>query len=400
MTEPINPDSSLHKEQMLRENMIGGILLITAAVLALILANSPLAFLYNLLIDIPVQVKISDLEIAKPLLLWVNDGLMAIFFLLVGLELKREFLIGDLTKKGNVILPAVGAVGGMVAPALFYILFNYDNPLAMDGWAIPTATDIAFVLGILALLGSRVPPSIKLFLTSLAIFDDIGAIVIIAIFYTEKISFLSLSIVSVCLALLFICNRLRIMRLSPYLVVGLVMWVALLKSGVHATLAGVLLAQFIPMHHEDKARTSPVIKLEHDLSWMVSFIILPIFAFCNSGISFKGLSIGYFLHGVPLGIVAGLFLGKQVGIFGSIWLAVKCRILTLPDKMDWLTLYGASVLCGVGFTMSLFIGSLAFDHGATARLFDERIGIILGSFLSGILGYFVLRKAFAKVEKE
>jgi len=371
----------------------GGILLMIAAVIALVLANTPLQPYYDLLIDTPVEIRVGTLELAKPLLLWINDGLMAIFFFLVGLELKRELLEGELSERSKIILPAVGAVGGMALPALIYVIFNAGDPIAMKGWAIPAATDIAFALGILSLLGSRVPRSIKVFLTSLAIFDDIGAILIIAVFYTDKIVLGALLVVALCIAFLFYLNSRRVESRTMYILIGVVMWVAMVKSGVHATLAGVILAMFIPMRSWVDEGYSPLRNIEDDLHSAVAYIILPVFAFANAGIKLAGLGPEELLNGVPLGIAAGLFLGKQLGIFSLIWLTTKLRLTSLPEEFSWGTLYGAATLCGVGFTMSLFIGSLAFEETGVNLLFDERLGIILGSLASGLLGYFILWKS-------
>ena len=369
----------------------GGIILMFAAVLAVVLANSPLQSYYALLIDTPVEIQIGALKIAKPLLLWINDGLMAVFFFLVGLELKRELIEGELADKRNIILPGVGAVGGMLVPALIYIYFNRSDPTAMQGWAIPAATDIAFALGVLSLLGSRVPTTLKIFLTSLAIFDDIGAIVIIAIFYTDNISLTSLIVVACCIPVLAILNKCNPESTSLYIVVGAVMWIAMLKSGVHATLAGVILAMFIPMKSKTNKHYSPLKSMEHDLHAVVAFFILPIFAFANAGISFAGVGTEEIFHNVPLGIALGLFLGKQIGVFSLCWLAIKLNLTSLPKGMSWGSLYGTAALCGIGFTMSLFIGSLAFEETHVNLLFDERLGIIFGSLASGLIGYLVLR---------
>jgi NhaA family Na+:H+ antiporter len=369
----------------------GGIILMLTALLALVVANTPLQSYYVLLLDTPVEIRVGALEIAKPLLLWINDGLMAIFFFLVGLELKRELIEGELSDKRNIILPAVGAIGGMAVPALIYIWFNIGDSTAMKGWAIPTATDIAFALGILFLLGSRVPTSIKIFLTSLAIFDDIGAIIIIAIFYTAKISLASLVTVAICIPVLALLNRRGVEARSVYILVGVIMWVATLKSGVHATLAGVILAMFIPMRSKSKEGISPLKDMESDLHTLVAFFILPLFAFANAGISFDGVGVEHLLHSVPLGIALGLFVGKQAGIFGLCWIAIRLKLTSLPKGMSWASLYGTAALCGVGFTMSLFIGSLAFEETGVDQLFNERLGIILGSLVSGLVGYLVLR---------
>jgi Na+:H+ antiporter, NhaA family len=369
----------------------GGILLMLAALLAIIFANSPLNGLYELILSTPVAVKVGALEIAKPLLLWVNDGLMAVFFFLVGLELKRELIEGELSDKRNIILPGVGAIGGMLVPAVIYLYFNFADPVARMGWAIPAATDIAFALGVLTLLGSRVPVSLKIFLTSLAIFDDIGAIVIIALFYTSKISLTALLVVALCIPILGYMNKRNVLAKSPYILIGIIMWVATLKSGVHATLAGVVLAMFIPLKSKTDPDISPLKSMEHDLHSVVAFFILPVFAFCNAGISLGNLAMDQVLHSVPIGIALGLFLGKQVGIFGICWLFIRLRIAKLPEGMTWLSLYGTAALCGIGFTMSLFVGSLAFEETGVDLLFDERLGIVLGSIASGIVGFMIIR---------
>ena len=315
---------------------------------------------------------------------------MAIFFFLVGLELKRELIEGELSNKRNIILPAIGAIGGMAAPAVIYLYFNAGDTTAAQGWAIPAATDIAFALGVLSLLGSRVPTSLKIFLTSLAIFDDIGAIIIIAIFYTAKISVTGLIVAGICIPVLEWLNKRNSDSTSMYLIVGLIMWTALLKSGVHATLSGVVLAMFIPMKSKTNPHYSPLKSMEHDLHSVVAFIILPIFAFANAGISFTNVGAEQILHSVPLGIALGLFIGKQIGVFGFCWIAIKLGLTHLPKGMSWSSLYGIAALCGVGFTMSLFIGSLAFEETGVNLMFDERLGIILGSLASGILGYIIL----------
>ncbi len=368
-----------------------GILLMLSAVLAVICANTPFNSFYTLLLDTPVEVRIGALQIAKPLLLWINDGLMAIFFLLIGLELKRELVEGELSDKRKIILPAIAAVGGMVVPALIYTYFNIDDPVAMKGWAIPAATDIAFALGILMLLGSRVPLSLKVFLTSVAIFDDLGAIIIIAVFYTANISFKALVIVVICTAILIILNKRNEDSKSLYFAVGIIMWVAMLKSGVHATLAGVILGMSIPLKSKNNPDYSPLKSLEHDLHRLVAFFVLPVFAFANAGLNLTGITSEQLLHPVSLGIATALFIGKQIGVFGFCWAAIKLNIANLPQGMNWQSLYGTSLLCGIGFTMSLFIGSLAFEETNVNLLFDERLGIIIGSLLSGSIGYIVLR---------
>lgn len=374
-----------------RMEAASGIILMFAAALAMVLANSPLSTWYDLLIDTPVQVSIGELIVAKPLLLWINDGLMAIFFFLVGLELKREVMEGELSQMRKVVLPGFGALGGMLVPAAIYLAINYGDANAFSGWAIPAATDIAFALGILSLLGSRVPLSLKIFLTSIAIFDDIGAIIIIAAFYTDQISFLSLLIAGTCIPALFVLNRIGVTARAAYFAIGLVMWVAMLKSGVHATLTGVILALFIPMRDKQDSSARPAQEWENDLHTLVAFAILPIFAFANAGINLAGVGLEQVMHGIPLGITLGLFFGKQIGIFGMCWIAIKLRLTDIPEGMTWVSMYGTSILCGIGFTMSLFIGSLAFESTGINTIFDERLGILIGSLLSGIVGYLLLR---------
>ncbi len=383
----------------LRLESASGILLILAALIALVLANSLLSDYYTALLNIPVHIRVGTLEIAKPLLLWINDGLMAVFFFVIGLELKREFVEGELSDPQKIILPALGAIGGMAIPAVIYLLVNKGDPLATSGWAIPAATDIAFALGILALLGSRVPSQLKIFLVSLAIFDDIGAIVIIGLFYTSDLSTTALSTALICIGALAFLNWRGTLHTSLYILVGLVMWVAVLKSGIHATLAGVVLAAFIPMKKNPDTGQSPLHMLERDLHSSVSYVILPIFAFVNAGVSIQNMTLEQVLGPVPIGIALGLIVGKQIGVFGVCWLGIKLGIAKLPDKVDWLMLYGVSVLCGIGFTMSLFIGSLAFEEANSPYLYQDRIGILLGSFISAILGYFVLRFALNKRDK-
>ncbi len=377
-----------------------GILLMLAAVLAMLMANSPLSGWYDLFIETPVQLRVAQLDVSKPLLLWINDGLMALFFFLVGLELKREVLEGELSDLRKVMLPGFGAIGGMVFPALIYLAINRNDPEAISGWAIPAATDIAFALGILSLLGSRVPLSVKIFLTSLAIFDDIGAIVIIAAFYTDQISLTSLLIAGACLPVLALFNARGVTSRSVYRMVGIIMWVAMLKSGVHATLTGVLLAMFIPLRDKQQPEARPLQEWEHDLHTLVAFFILPVFAFANAGISLSGVGLPQLLHGVPLGIALGLFVGKQIGVFTMCALAVKLRLTELPKDMSWLTLYATGILCGIGFTMSLFIGSLAFESTGINRMFDERLGILIGSLVSGIAAYLLLRYSLGRKQEQ
>lgn len=382
-------------QNFLKKESASGIILMFAAICAMALANSPWSTWYDLLLDVPVVVAIGSFEIAKPLLLWINDGLMALFFFLIGLELKREFLEGNLSQPGQIMLPAIGAVGGMVVPALFYVSLNYDNPSALNGWAIPTATDIAFALGILAIIGAKVPLQLKVFLTSLAIFDDLGAIIIIALFYTEQLSVLSLVVSASILTILFVLNRENVTDTSPYIFFGLILWVAVLKSGVHATLAGVVLAFFIPIKGKGD-EPSPLKSLEHNLHSTVAFIVLPIFAFANAGISFVNVGIEQVMSPVPLGIILGLVVGKQLGVFGLCFVAIKLGFAKLPEQVNLQLLYGVALLCGVGFTMSLFIGSLAFEQNPSIPLYQERLGIVIGSFISGVLGYLVIKNAVKK----
>ena len=367
----------------------GGIVLALAAIAAMIIANTSLNTWYESFIQAPVAIQIGSFEIAKDAHHWINDGLMAVFFFLVGLELKREVLIGELSNVKQIILPAGAALGGMIMPAIVYLLFNYNNPEFWRGWAIPAATDIAFALGILSLLGNRVPNSLKVFLVSIAIFDDIGAIIIIALFYTNDLSLGSLAIAGLCLPFLYLLNRRNVTSITPYLLIGVIMWVAVLKSGIHATLAGVVLALFIPLFDRTDPEHSPLEELEHDLQNTVSYGILPLFAFANAGISLKGAGFGELFHSVPLGIAAGLFIGKQLGVMMMCWLIFKLGISTMPKGMNFKQVYGAALLCGVGFTMSLFIGGLAF--AGETPLFDERLGIIMGSIVSGIAGYMMLK---------
>jgi NhaA family Na+:H+ antiporter len=389
-------------QEFLKMESASGILLMVAAVLAMIVANSPLDYYYTWFLNIPVEVRVGDLEIAKPLLLWVNDGLMAIFFFIIGLELKREIMEGDLSDPANVMLPALGAVGGVLVPVAIYLALNHGDTDMRGGWAIPAATDIAFALALLMVLGSRVPTALKVFLVSLAIFDDLAAIVIIAIFYTSELSTRALVTTAVCLVILGIMKKRGVSSISPYLWVGLIMWVSVLKSGVHATLAGVALAGFIPLTVPGEPDRSPLRELEHDLHTLVAFAILPIFAFVNAGVSFRGVGLEDMMHPVPLGIAAGLFVGKQVGVFGFCWLGIKAGIAKLPTGVNWGSLWGVSILCGVGFTMSLFVGSLAFENTSSdiQELFDERLGIIIGSLISGAFGYFVLSRCLPKPTAE
>lgn len=377
--------------EFLRLESASGIVLVMAGALAMIIANSPLAELYVRWLQIPITVSVGGFGISKGLLLWVNDGLMAIFFLLVGLEVKRELLEGELSSPSQVVLPAAGAIGGMIVPASIYAWFNWGDAIAIRGWAIPSATDIAFALGILALLGTRVPLGLKILLMTLAIFDDLAAIAIIALFYTSQLSIASLLLASGAVLVLLVLNRAGVTRTAAYLIVGVVLWVCVLKSGVHATLAGVAIALAIPLRGTTAGDSSPLKTLEHSLHPWVAFGILPLFAFANAGVSLAGLRWQDLLEPVPLGIALGLFVGKQLGVFAFVAAAVLCGISKLPDNTNWRHLYGMSLLCGVGFTMSLFISSLAFDQGGPDAIVTDRLGILAGSLVSGIAGYFWLK---------
>jgi Na+:H+ antiporter, NhaA family len=377
-------------KDFLRLEASAGIILVIAAAVAMIWANSAAADLYAAILGAPVVVQVAALKIAKPLLLWINDGLMAIFFLLVALEIKREVLDGELSSVEQAALPAVAAAGGMLVPAAVYLFLTAGEPGLGRGWAIPTATDIAFAVGVLALLGSRAPPSLKIFLLALAIIDDLGAIVIIAVFYTDNLSLLSLGLAALGIAGLVALNLFRVSRAAPYVVVGVFLWVCVLKSGVHATLAGVAIGLAIPLRGA-AAEDSPLRSLEHALHPWVTYAILPLFAFANAGVPLSGLSLAALLAPLPLGIAAGLFVGKQVGVFAATWLVVRLGFASLPPGAGWLQIYGVALLTGIGFTMSLFIGTLAFD-GAAENI-AVRIGVLTGSLLSAVAGYAVLHWA-------
>lgn len=367
-----------------------GVLLVAATVLALLVSNSPLAGAYERFLAIPIVVALGDLSVAKPLLLWINDGLMAIFFLLIGLEVKREVLEGQLNSREQLILPAAAGLGGFVVPVLLFATMNRGDPAAISGWAIPAATDIAFALGVLSVLGSRAPLSLKVFLTTIAIFDDIAAIVVIAIFYTSDLSLLSLMLGLLGTAILIFFNLAGVTRIAPYIIVGVFIWVCVLKSGVHATLAGFAVALALPVRTPDPD-WSPLKHLEHSLHPWVAFAILPIFAFANAGISFFGISSDVILGTVSIGIAAGLFFGKQAGVFAVVWAMVKLGFARLPDGATWLSVYGIAVLTGIGFTMSFFIGSLAYPSDDVALMAATRVGVLAGSLLSAVVGYTILR---------
>jgi NhaA family Na+:H+ antiporter len=367
----------------------GGLVLILAALAALIVSNSPFAWLYDGLLDTAVGVHVGPLAIDKPLLLWINDGLMAVFFFLVGLEIKRELLRGELSTRAQAALPALAAVGGMAVPAVIYVAINAGDPSALRGWAIPTATDIAFSVGVLAVLGRRIPPSLKIFLLALAIIDDLGAIIIIALFYTEQLSPASLMPAAVGAVVLWALNARGVSRPAPYVLTGLFIWVCVLKSGVHATLAGVVVALAIPLQGPTPEQPSLLEQLEESLHPWVAFAVLPLFAFANAGVSLQGLSLANLLAPVPLGIALGLLVGKPLGIVGTVWLAVKGGLASRPDGASWSQVLGIGMLGGIGFTMSLFIGMLAFPEPLHAT--QLRLGVLAGSLLSAVGGYLVLR---------
>ncbi|EGR1265229.1 TPA: Na+/H+ antiporter NhaA [Vibrio cholerae] len=360
----------------------GGILLVIAAAIAMVIANSAMgegyqAFLHTYVFGMSVSH-------------WINDGLMAVFFLLIGLEVKRELLEGALKSRETAIFPAIAAVGGMLAPALIYVAFNFNDPDAIQGWAIPAATDIAFALGIMALLGKRVPVSLKVFLLALAIIDDLGVVVIIALFYSSDLSTIALTIGFIMTGVLFMLNAKHVTKLSIYLVAGLILWIAVLKSGVHATLAGVVIGFAIPLKG-NKGEHSPLKHLEHALHPYVAFAILPVFAFANAGISLQGVSLAGLTSMLPLGVALGLFLGKPLGIFSFSWAAVKLGVAKLPEGINFKHIFAVSVLCGIGFTMSIFISSLAFGQANEAYDTYARLGILMGSTTAALLGYSLLR---------
>jgi len=379
-------------EDFIQKESSSGIFLIFTTILALILSNTFMSTLYESFLHIPVEIRIGSLHLDKSLYHWVNDGLMSIFFLLIGLEVKREILEGHLSSLSQITLPGIAAVGGMVVPAGIYLMFNQDNPTALDGWAIPTATDIAFALGILSLLGKKVPVSLKIFLMALAIIDDLGAIVIIAIFYTTNLSMLSISIALISLVVLIVLNIFGVAKKGAYFIVGVILWISVLKSGVHATLAGVTLAFTIPLNAKDEngQLISPLKEIEHNLHFWVAFFILPLFAFVNAGVNFTDISLSQMGGSVPLGIMLGLFIGKQLGVFGFSWIAIKLKLATLPENSKMKQLFGVSVLTGIGFTMSLFIASLAFEDSSIFQ-YTDKLAILVASFISGIVGYLVLK---------
>lgn len=376
-------------KKFLKTESGSGLLLGFSAILAIIIANSPLDSFYNLFLKTPVIVQIGTFSIDKPLLLWINDGLMAIFFMLVGLEIKREIMQGQLSTKAQITLPLVAAIGGLLVPALIYTYFTIGNDEYIKGWAIPAATDIAFAIGVMALLGKKVPKTLKICLVAIAIIDDLAAIIIIALFYTNNLSLLSLALASIAIFILYIMNSRNVTQIAPYVVVGLFLWVCVLKSGVHATLAGVVIALFIPLKTTNSKEKSPSKILEHDLHPWVSLFILPIFAFANAGVSLAGLSLEMLSHPITLGIAAGLFFGKQIGVMLFTFIFTSLKFCKLPENVKWSQYYSMSLITGIGFTMSLFIGTLAFEDPQNQTF--VRLGVIIGSLLSGLAGYFLLR---------
>ncbi len=367
-----------------------GLLLLFAAIIALIVSNSDLSIYYKDILESNFRLGIGKFGINLSVLHWINDVLMAIFFFLVSLEIKREFIQGELSNPKQAMLPIIGAVGGMLVPALIYVAINYKDPVTLNGWAIPSATDIAFSLGVLSLLGKRVPLSLKVFLTALAIIDDLGAIIIIAFFYSGKVQFVYLLLMLICMIILLLFNKLNIRNFIPYLIVGLFLWEFTHASGIHATISGVLLALTIP--HKDNERShshSLLIKLEHSISPYVAFGIMPIFAFANAGVSLEGIGFDSLLEPVPLGILCGLFFGKQIGVFLFSYFSIKLNFAEMPNNSNWITFYGVGVLTGIGFTMSLFVGNLAFAE-ETTHLDGVKIGVLLGSLLSTIFGYMLI----------
>ncbi|MDH3692666.1 MAG: Na+/H+ antiporter NhaA [Gammaproteobacteria bacterium] len=376
----------------------GGILLFIAAVAAMFVANSPLANLYNTLLNATVAIQVGALSINKPLLLWINDGLMAVFFFLIGLEIKREVMEGELSSISQVVLPGAGAVGGMVVPAAIYAWLNWGDSVALDGWAIPVATDIAFALALLSVFGSRVPTTLKVFLLTLAIFDDLAAIAIIALFYSSDLTVGALLFAVLALAIAVTMNRLGVTRTASYILLGIVLWIAVLKSGVHATLAGVVIAFCIPMR--DEQANSPLRDLEHNLHGPVAYAILPIFAFTNAGLSLTGVSIDNLTHPVTVGVISGLLLGKPLGILVFVGLAIGMGFAALPNNVNWIQLLGVACACGVGFTMSLFIAGLAFEHGSGDYFSGDRLGILVGSILSALAAYAILHVSLPKLQQK
>lgn len=376
--------------QFFRTSAAGGIVLVFAAALSMIMSNSALSGLYHDFLHMKVSVLFGEVGLSKTLHHWINDGLMAVFFFMVGMEIKYELARGHLSSRQQASLPAIAAIGGMVLPALiFYAIVKAQHPELLGGWAIPSATDIAFALGILALLGDRVPASLKVLLMAIAVLDDLGAVVVIALFYTADLSLPALALSAVFISLLFVLNRFKVKSAAAYVLAGIALWLSVLESGVHATLAGVITAMFIPIDNTADDGKSMLESMVHKLHPWVAFMIMPVFAFANAGVSLEGLSFKNLLDPIPMGIAAGLFIGKQAGIFATIWLAVKAGIAPLPNNANWRHIYGVALLCGIGFTMSLFIGSLAYHDPFLNN--EVRLGVLTGSTLSAVMGYIILR---------
>ena len=365
-----------------------GLVLLFSAIFALIISNSTYADLYFSTLEKYLFIGFNEIGLKLSILHWINDALMAIFFFFVTLEIKREFLQGELSNFKQALLPIIAAIGGMVVPALFYVIINFGDPETLNGWAIPSATDIAFSLGVLSLLGKRVPISLKVFLTALAIIDDLGAILIIAIFYSGDLNILYLSLMSIAFILLLLINKFNIKKFLPYLIVGLALWDFTHNSGIHATIAGVLLAMTIP-HRKKEKDFSLLLKIEHAISPYVAFGIMPLFAFANAGVSLEGLSFSSLMDKVPLGIVLGLFVGKQLGVFVFSYVSIKLKIAQMPNNSNWFNFYGVGILTGIGFTMSLFVGNLAFIENMQ-YMDGVKIGVLTGSLLSTLAGYFLI----------
>jgi NhaA family Na+:H+ antiporter len=390
----ISPVSAIR--EFLKLESASGILLVVAGALAMVAANTPLADWYEALLQTQFKIQLGEFALDKPLVVWVNDLLMAIFFLIVGLEIKREVVMGELSDASKVALPAIAALGGMIVPAAIYAALNWNDPVGVRGWAIPSATDIAFALGVLSLFGERVPVGLKIFLMTLAVLDDLGAIVIIALFYTSDLSLTALMFAGLSVVVLFALNRLGVRRIAAYILVGAVLWFCVLKSGVHATLAGVVTALFVPAGGGDPEH-SPLRRLEHSLHPWVAFGILPVFAFSNAGVDLEGMSIADLLQPIPLGIMLGLFVGKQLGVFTFAYAAVKLGLARLPTGVEFKHVYGAAIICGIGFTMSLFIGMLAFENAASGEVVvTDKLGILVGSLVSAVVGYVVLHFVLPK----
>ncbi len=387
-------------QKLLKSESVGGILLLLMAVLALLVRNSSLWAFYDWIFrDMQIVFEFGPIEYHESFLLFINDGLMAIFFLLVGMEVKREIVEGELSKVSQMILPGIAALGGMLIPAFIFASLNWGNHENMPGWAVPTATDIAFALGVLSLFGRRVPVSLKMFLMTLAVLDDLGAVMIIAVFYSHGVNFFAMGMSAVLIGILFLMNRRGVVTLKPYWVLGIFLWFAMLASGVHATLAGVILAFMVPLKRIGPQGVPPLVRLGRELHVPVTFAILPLFAFANAGVSFYGTRWSILAEPLTLGIFAGLFCGKQLGVFLFSYVSIKLKLVTIPKNVSWMEFYGVSILCGIGFTMSLFISTLAFHSHNPTVLAAPRVGILLGSILSAVVGYFVLRLALIRKER-